>query len=46
MILLEPCVDPFDPKTVRGTMGSIFTVPLVQTGEVAPLLDRLPRISR
>jgi len=42
MILLEPCVDPFDPKTVRGTMGSIFTVPLVQTGEIAPLLARLP----
>ncbi|MEM7347354.1 MAG: RNA methyltransferase [Chloroflexota bacterium] len=27
VILLEPCVDPFDPKTIRGTMGSIFTVP-------------------
>lgn len=42
LILLEPCVDPFDPKTVRGTMGSIFTVPLVQTGELTSLLDRLP----
>ena len=27
LILLEPCVDPFDLKTVRGSMGSIFTVP-------------------
>lgn len=30
VILHEPCVDPFDPKTVRGTMGSLFTVPLVR----------------
>jgi TrmH family RNA methyltransferase len=34
MILIEPCVDPFDPKTVRGTMGSLFNVPLVQTSDV------------
>ncbi len=34
-ILLEPCVDPFDPKTVRGSMGSIFNVPLVRTRDVA-----------
>ncbi|MCB0004198.1 MAG: RNA methyltransferase, partial [Anaerolineae bacterium] len=27
--LVEPCVDPFDPKTVRGSMGSLFHVPLV-----------------
>ena len=33
VILLEPCVDPFDPKTVRGTMGSLFNVPLVRTGQ-------------
>lgn len=31
VILLEPCVDPFDPKTVRGTMGSLFTVPFART---------------
>jgi len=30
VILLEPCVDPFDPKTVRGTMGSLFTVPFAR----------------
>jgi TrmH family RNA methyltransferase len=28
-ILIEPCVDPFDPKTVRATMGSLFNVPVV-----------------
>ncbi len=34
VILIEPCVDPFDPKTVRGTMGSLFNVPLVRTNDV------------
>lgn len=27
VVLLEPCVDLFDPKTVRGTMGSLFNLP-------------------
>ncbi len=39
VILLEPCVDPFDPKTVRGSMGSLFTVPLVRAPEPAALFD-------
>jgi len=30
IVLVEPCVDPFDPKTVRGTMGSIFSVPFAR----------------
>jgi TrmH family RNA methyltransferase len=37
VILIEPCTDPFDPKTVRGTMGSLFSVPLVRTSDVADL---------
>ena len=41
VILIEPCVDPFDPKTVRGTMGSLFNVPLVRTADVAGLCDYL-----
>jgi TrmH family RNA methyltransferase len=36
-ILVEPCTDPFDPKTVRGTMGSLFSVPLVRTLDVVDL---------
>ena len=39
VILLEPCVDPFDPKTVRGSMGSLFNVPLVRTKDVAGLFS-------
>jgi TrmH family RNA methyltransferase len=43
IILLEPGVDPFDPKTVRGTMGSIFNIPFARTAKVEdfrPLLAR------
>lgn len=43
VILLEPCVDPFDPKTVRGTMGSLFTVPFVRTKNGAEALDQLAK---
>jgi TrmH family RNA methyltransferase len=41
VILIEPCVDPFDPKTVRGSMGSLFNVPLVQTADVPALFTHL-----
>jgi TrmH family RNA methyltransferase len=37
VVLIEPSVDPFDPKTVRGSMGSLFNVPLVQTADVPVL---------
>ncbi len=43
VVLIEPCVDPFDPKTVRGSMGSLFNVPLVRTGDVAGLFAWLHR---
>jgi TrmH family RNA methyltransferase len=43
VILLDPCADPFDPKVVRATMGSIFTVPLVRAGAVEPLSVSLRR---
>ena len=36
--LLEPCVDPFNPRTVRGSMGSLFNVPLVRTDDPHHLL--------
>lgn len=43
VILIEPCVDPFDPKTVRGTMGSLFNLPVVRTSQVIPLAQKLKR---
>lgn len=39
--LVEPSVDPFDPKTVRGSMGSIFHVPLVRSADGPGLLQTL-----
>jgi TrmH family RNA methyltransferase len=44
VILLEPCVDPFDPKTVRATMGSLFTVPLARTKNLVELAPRLTEL--
>lgn len=41
LALLEPCVDPFDPKTVRGAMGSLFTIPFIRTEDLAGLFKRL-----
>lgn len=41
VILVEPCVDPFDPKVVRSTMGSLFNVPLTRTADVAGLANWL-----
>jgi TrmH family RNA methyltransferase len=44
VILLEPCVDPFDPKTVRATMGSLFTVPLARIKNLVELAPRLTEL--
>ena len=30
VVLLKGCVDPYNPKTIRATMGSIFRVPIVE----------------
>ena len=30
VVLLEGCVDPYNPKTIRSTMGSIFRIPIVK----------------
>jgi TrmH family RNA methyltransferase len=41
VVLIEPCADPFDRKTVRGSMGSLFNVPLVRVTDPEPLFARL-----
>jgi len=41
VVLIEPSVDPFDPKAVRGSMGSLFNVPLVRERDPAALFARL-----
>lgn len=37
VILIEPAVDAFAPKSVRAAMGSIFAIPIVRTDDVAAL---------
>ncbi len=37
VVLLEPSVDAFDPKTVGASMGSIFSVPLVRVEDTEEL---------
>jgi len=43
VVLVEPCVDPFDPKTVRGSMGSLFNLPPAHASDVPDLFARLSR---
>jgi TrmH family RNA methyltransferase len=44
VLLLEPCVDLFDPKTIRGTMGSLFTVPVSRIKDVNELWQWLEQM--
>ena len=39
--MLKGCVDPFNPKTVRATMGSIFRVPIVDIQNSNDFFERL-----
>jgi TrmH family RNA methyltransferase len=41
VMLLAPCVDPFDPKTVRGTMGSLFNLPFLRIEQPEILFAKL-----
>jgi len=41
VVLLEPCADVFDPRTVRSSMGSLFNVPLARLADVGKLFDWL-----
>ena len=41
VILIKPCVDVFDPQTVRSSMGSLFNLPLLWTADVPELFSWL-----
>ena len=41
VVLIEPCVDPFDYKTVAGTTGSLFSVPVIRTYNLPDLFSTL-----
>ncbi|MBZ0299477.1 MAG: RNA methyltransferase [Anaerolineae bacterium] len=40
VILLTPGVDLYDPRTVRASMGSLFNLPVIQTGDAQALFRR------
>lgn len=40
VVLSKGCADLYNPKTVRGTMGSIFHVPVAREVETVELLDK------
>lgn len=40
-VVLSGCADPYNPKTVRAAMGSLFRVPIVD----APLCEVIPALS-
>ena len=44
VVLIAPCVDSFDPKVVRASMGSLFTVPVMCSDDVPGLFDWLDRV--
>ncbi len=41
VILLTPTTDPYDPKTVRASMGSLFNLPLLQIADTQALFGWL-----
>lgn len=44
LIVLSPdCVDPFNSKVVRGTMGSIFHLPVVEVSNFRKVISRLKK---
>ena len=42
MVLLSPdCVDPYNPKVVRASMGSLFYLPVIEVEDFLSTLDQL-----
>lgn len=43
VIMTKETVDIFNPKTIRGTMGSIYRVPFIYVDSIAEAIERLKR---
>lgn len=41
VVLLKGTVDPYNPKTVRSTMGSIFSIPVIRKNDTKAVLEGL-----
>jgi TrmH family RNA methyltransferase len=44
VLVMEPAVDVYDPKTVRSTMGSLFSLPVVRVGTPEIFHDWIGRV--
>lgn len=43
IIMTKGCVDIFNPKTIRSTMGPIYRVPFVYTENIADAIDKMKK---
>ena len=41
VVMIDPCADPHDPVAVRGSMGSLFNVPLMRVADAPVFFARL-----
>lgn len=41
IVVTDGCVDVYNPKTVRATMGSIFQIPVVHIGDISEAIELL-----
>ena len=41
VIMDEGCVDVYNPKVIRSTMGSIYRVPIIRTGSLEATIDNM-----
>ncbi len=41
VVILEPAVDLFDPKTIRASMGSLFNLPVIRAADAPAALRHL-----
>ena len=40
IIMTKGCVDIYNPKTIRSTMGSIYRIPFFYTDEIANTINK------
>ena len=43
VFMSNDCVDIYNPKTIRSTMGSIYRVPFVYVDDLLALLDKFQK---
>ena len=46
VFMSNDCVDIYNPKTIRSTMGSIYRVPFVYVDDLLALLDKFQKEKR